>query len=66
MEMTTKSTGRREWVSPRMKTIESRAPVALLVCSAATQWDCDVITPGCGCVRKSGDLQHDCENACGL
>jgi hypothetical protein len=66
MEVTTKSTVRREWASPRVKTIEAREPVSLLVCSAATQWDCDAIYPGCGCVRKSSDQQHDCENACGL
>ncbi len=57
---------RRVWASPRLKTVESREPVALLVCSASTEWNCDTSYPGCGCVRKSsGDQQHDCDTSCG-
>jgi hypothetical protein len=65
MEVTKKSTSRRRWSSPRVKTIESREPALMLVCSAATQWDCDSLYLGCGCVRKSADQQTDCDSSCG-
>ena len=65
MEVTVEK-ARRRWVSPQVKTATTLAPPVMLACSPATQWDCDAVYPGCGCVRKSADQQTDCDNTCGI
>ena len=61
MEMTSV---KKVWARPQVKSSATTEPATFLACSPNTQWDCDPIYFGCGCVPKSADQQTDCDNGC--
>jgi len=55
---------KKAWAAPSILSAAPERGALLLVCSPTTQWDCDPIYLGCGCVTKSADIGTDCDNTC--